>query len=465
MPFTRAGQLARATPTVRPDDPIGLVAANLRESPCGAVVVLDRLVIDDTPGAPGAGQARVLGVIDDHDLARAVLPVLEQQEAGRMAAFDVVAAGGQASGSPEMGTASGTSEGETKYSNGSMAGAPHLNGHINNAPVALEGSTPGQESLRLQDLTARLVMRANSGIVPAVFSLHNTLLTLDRYDSAALPVVDEAGGYRGMISRADVIAALDGQVRPPVIGGMATPLGVWLTTGHLSAGAPPLGLFLSGMTLAFCFIVAHLVMLFGLAAFSQEWAAMYVSGRLGATSELGSSFNLLVMAAESFLFLLTLRALPMAGIHAAEHQTVWAIEKGVPLVPEYVAQMPRAHPRCGTNLVAIGGLIQIIFQHLPSLDPSWVLLSLLFVYLTWRNFGQVLQERFTTKPATRRQLESGIRAGEALLKKYQEQPHVTVSFGARLFNSGLVLAVLGMALLLTAFTFLQDYLARLILGL
>jgi CBS domain-containing protein len=458
MPFTRAGQLARATPTVRLDDPIGLVAANLRESPCGAVVVLDRLVVDDSPGA---GQGRVLGIIDDGDLARAVLPVLEQQETGRIAALDLVAAGSGVSGSSERAVSHAESTGA---GNGSMPGAPYLNGHAHEAPVALPSGAAGQEALNLRDLTARVVMRADTGIVPSVISLHNTLLTLDRYNSAALPVVDEAGGYRGMISRADVVAALDGQIRPPVIGGMATPLGVWLTTGHLSAGAPPLGLFLSGMVLAFCFIVAHVVMLLGLAVFSKEWALMYFSGRVGATSELGGSFNLLVTVVEALLFLLTLRALPMAGIHAAEHQTVWAIERGVPLVPEYVAQMPRAHPRCGTNLVAIGGLIQIIFQHLPSLDPTWVLLALLFVYLTWRNFGRVLQERFTTKPATRKQLESGIRAGEELLKKYQEQPHVTVSFGARLFNSGLVLSVVGMALMLFAFDFVQYYLARLVLG-
>jgi hypothetical protein len=41
---------------------------------------------------------------------------------------------------------------------------------------------------------------------------------------------------------------------------------------------------------------------------------------------------------------------------------------------------------------------------------------------------------------------------------------VTVSFGARLFNSGLVLSVVGMALMLFAFEFVQYYLARLILG-
>ncbi len=123
---------------------------------------------------------------------------------------------------------------------------------------------------------------------------------------------------------------------------------------------------------------------------------------------------------------------------------MWAIERGVPLTPEIVAQMPRAHPRCGTNLMALAGLITIIFQHLPSFDPSVILLSLIFVYFSWRSFGEILQNYFTTKPATKKQLESGIRAGREVLEKYQDEPHVLPSFGARLLRSGLAYSALGM---------------------
>ncbi|MDQ3815845.1 MAG: DUF1385 domain-containing protein [Armatimonadota bacterium] len=432
MPFNRAGQLARHTPTVRPDDPLGLVAENLRAAHCGAIPVLDRFVAggDIMPPTPEERHARVLGLVDEHDLARAVLPALAQREAER------VMSGG--AGSPREAAADGLG-GLNGYS---------ANGH---PAVAVE------EPEAVTALTARAVMRQDIGVVPAAFSLHNALLTLERYGSSALPVVDETGAYRGMISRADVVAALGQQVRPPIIGGMATPLGVWLTTGSVSAGAPPLGLFLSGMVMAFCLCLSRLILLFVLRYFNPEWGMMFWSGRLGSEAPAGGSFNLLVTAAETLLFLLILRSLPMAGIHAAEHQTVWAIERGLPLEPEYVARMPRAHPRCGTNLVALGGLILITFQHLPDINPPLVLLSLLFIYLVWRSLGYVLQEWFTTKPATRKQLESGIRAGRALLEKYQAQPHASLSFGMRLFNSGLILAALGMIVVLFAYGFLLIY--------
>lgn len=433
---------------------MGLVAENLRASHYGAIPVLDRIVLADEPGQLGSANAaltpapRVLGLVDERDLARAVLPVLAHAEAVRHAAHDEAAEG------PAGVLVNGDA-------NGFAGHAAGLNGANGYHPPALDD--PVDELADVATLTARDVMRQDFGIVPAMFSLHNALLTLDRYDSAALPVVDPMGGYRGMVSRADIVAALGQQVRPPVVGGMATPLGVWLTTGSLNAGAPPLGLVLSGMTMAVCVCIAHLALLIGLSFISQEGAAMFESGRLGATSSNGTVLDLAVTLIQGLLFLVVLRALPMAGIHAAEHQTVWAIERGLPLTPEYVAQMPRAHPRCGTNLVALGGLIEITFQHLPDLSGGTVVAALLFIYLVWRRFGTLLQEWFTTRPATRKQLESGIKAGRELLQKYQEQPHVMGSFGARLLNSGIAGAAGGMMLVLFAYGFLETYVARLVL--
>ena len=125
--------------------------------------------------------------------------------------------------------------------------------------------------------------------------------------------------------------------------------------------------------------------------------------------------------------------------------------------------MPRAHPRCGTNLMALGGLIEIAFQHLPSFDGTTVLFTLLFIYLTWRNFGELLQVVFTTKPATPRQLESGIAAGRAQLEKYQDQPHAMAPFGARLLRSGLIYSALGMIVMSMVLTWLQNWTAQWIL--
>lgn len=306
-------------------------------------------------------------------------------------------------------------------------------------------------------------MRSDFGFIPAAFSLHNTLLTLDRYDSSALPVMDGNGYYLGLISRSDVVAAMGENIRPPVVGGMATPLGVWLTDGRLTGGAPPLGLFLSGLVLATCFFAAHLVVLFALAAMNSSWASQFYSGRVGLGSEGGGMFDLLVTGAQGLLFVLALRLTPMAGIHAAEHQTVWAIERGLPLVPEVVEQMPRAHPRCGTNIMALVGLVTIWLQHVPSLDSATIMFSLIFTFFFWRQFGTTLQEHFTTRPATRKQIESGIKAGREVMEKYQSQPQIPTPYIFRLLNSGLAYAFCGMILGMVVFSFLEGLAARWIL--
>jgi CBS domain-containing protein len=438
MPFTIAGQLAQAAPMAQPEDALGLVADNLRHSRYGAIAVLDRVLPQDGDGNISASvPTRVLGLIEERDLSVAALPVLATKP--RVAAVFP-------SEAPHVANDGG-------FGNGTVA----LNGH------GAAASTLQHEATDVAQITARQVMRTDFGIVPAIFSLQNALLTLDRYNATALPVIDGDGSYRGMISRADVVAALGASIRPPVVGGMATPLGVWLTDGRLQGGAPPLGLFLSGLVLAACLMVSQLVMLFGLSVLNTQWGAQFASGRIGAMADGGSTFNLLVTAVQGVIFLGALRLTPMAGIHAAEHQTVWAMERGLALTPENVGQMPRAHPRCGTNLMALGGLMQIMLQHAPSFSGSTVLMVLLLTFLFWRQFGTFLQERFTTRPATRKQLESGIKAGREIMEKYQAQPHALPPLTLRLFNSGILLSGAGMVLGITLCEVLFDFAARWIL--
>ncbi len=449
MPFLRAGQLARFTPSARLDDPIGLVAENLRESPYGTLPVLDRVVLED-PNLPPLTveerEARVLGLVDERDLSRAVLPILENQELSRRESWIQETSAALSAAQSTLGAPDWMAQ--------PLPSSASSNGHSNGVAAANRDVT---------QLTARQVMRDEIGIVPASFSLHNTLLTLDRYNAAALPVVDERGFYRGMISRSDVVAALGQSVRPPVVGGMATPLGVWLTTGSLTGGVPAYALFLSGLVLSSCYVFSDALLLFGLSALNGEWAKMFVSGRIGMGSDAGNWLNLGVTLLQSLVFLLALRVLPMSGIHAAEHQTVWAIEKGLPLTPENVAKMPRAHPRCGTNLMALMGLILIFFTHLPDFSPMTIVFSLIFVFFMWRRFGTAMQEYLTTRPASRKQLESGIRAGEEILRKYQEQPHVSLSFGMRLLNSGMLLSAGGFMLVQYLYSLLKTGLVNAVL--
>lgn len=453
MPFTTAGQLVQDAPTALENDTLGLVAENLRASHYSTIAVLDRVLpVEGEYGAAARKPKnfvppRILGLIEECDLSRATLSVLNAIPARVTAVFP----------------------GESTLAPGESTPAPpdvvindlsQSNGHSSNG-VLRNGSTP----VSVTALTARDVMKTDFGFVPAMFSLHNALLTLDRYDASALPVMDSEGHFRGLISRADIVAALGAQIRPPSVGGMATPLGVWLTDGRLQGGAPPLGLFLSGLVLSGCFAFAHLAMLFGLAAINRDWATLFYSGRVGINAEGGSLFNLLATGAQGLLFLLALRLTPMAGIHAAEHQTVWAIERGLALTPENVAQMPRAHPRCGTNLMALVGLVTIWLQHLPSFSSGWILFSLIFTFFFWRNFGTALQEHLTTRPASPKQLASGIKAGRELMEKYQgQQRGVTPPLVFRLLNSGMLLAFAGVMLGTFAFNVLLVFGARLIFG-
>lgn len=425
MPFVTAGQLVRSAPTALENDSLGLVAENLRSSNYGTIAVVDKIF--PVEGEYGQAQRaarnfvppRLLGLIDERDLSRTVLPILNANPARAV------------------------------------------------AMLPGEESSPGQPEtpISVAAVTAREVMRTDFGFIPASFSLHNALLTLDRYDASALPVLDSETRYLGMFSRADAVAALGENVRPPVVGGMATPLGVWLTDGRLTGGPPPIGLFLSGLVMAVCLSLAHFVMLLLLAAINSQWAVQFSSGRVGLEAGGGGLLDLLVTGGQGLLFLLALRFTPMAGIHAAEHQTVWAIERGLPLTPEIVGQMPRAHPRCGTNLIALIGLVTIWLQHVPSFDTFTIMLSLIFTFFFWRQFGTAMQEHLTTRPATRAQLESGIKAGREIMAKYQSQAQVTPPFIFRLLNSGMLYAFAGILLGQAVFMFLLQWTARWILGL
>ncbi len=443
MSFSRAGQLARFVPTARLTDPIGLVAENLRSSPHGVLPVLDRITFGE--GHPSERQARVLGLIDIRDLSRATRQI---------AAAPVPVFGADFS---QIGGYTSNGFG----SNGSGTNG-NSNGNSTNG-YAETGAENGAAPTPIEELTARDIMRADVPHIPSLFSLQNALLTFDRYDLPALPVLDEAGQYRGILSRADVIAAVGNNVRPPMVGGMATPLGVWLSNGTLNAGAPPLGLFLSGLTLAACFFVSQILLGLILWTINPVWGGAAFSGRLGAALDNTQTLNLFAFFGHKLLFLLVLRALPMAGIHAAEHQTVHALERGLPLEIEYVEKMPRAHPRCGTNLLAIASIMTIGFVHLP-VGPEWIIIVLAATFFGWRSFGTLIQELFTTRPASKKQLQSGIKAARELMDKYQAQPFAQPASPFKLLNNGMMLSIAGMFTGLFGFQTLLNLLIARFLG-
>ena len=141
-----------------------------------------------------------------------------------------------------------------------------------------------------------------------------------------------------------------------------------------------------------------------------------------------------------------------------------ALERGLPLTVENVRQMPRAHPRCGTNLVALGGLLSIGIQHLPEITPNWILVVFILAFFGWRNLGTALQNHFMTRPASDKQIEGGIRAAQEVMAKYQAQPFATAPLPLRLLNNGMIWSAAGMVAGLFVLDGLLGWVVQSVLG-
>ncbi|MCX6375527.1 MAG: DUF1385 domain-containing protein [Armatimonadetes bacterium] len=248
-------------------------------------------------------------------------------------------------------------------------------------------------------------------------------------DLAVIPVIDEYGRYLGVAARSDITSALCLTIRPPAVAGMATPLGVYLTTGHIRAGAGDLGLFLAGV----------LLMLMRVAAVGIVYGSAWALDRIHAFAP----WSLLGVLHSIPIFMILLRVLPISGYHAAEHQVVHAIENGEPLRSPNVAHMPRVHPRCGTNIVAAAILFLMVAEIFST--ETAMLIAIFVLVFTWRILGAYTQFYITTKSPTTRQLESGIKAGESLLEQYRKHPGYRVTGWRRIWNTGMPQVMLGAA--------------------
>ncbi len=272
--------------------------------------------------------------------------------------------------------------------------------------------------------------------------LEEALKIVSSNGTSVLGVVDEGGNYRGLVTRGDLIGAWTHRLRPARIGGMATPLGVYLFAGGVRGGVGDLALFLTGAVLS-ALVWGSLVLIYLIATWVENSGgpplrALMESPPTGIGLWMDQIHFFLTGVIPFVMMMAFLRFSPLAGYHAAEHQTVWAIEEGEPLKPEFVARMPRPHPRCGTNLM----VIFLLFWVLHRFNP---ILAFIVSLVTWRFFGYYLQLYVTTKPATYQQIQSGIKAGEELLERYSADPHSaeSVGIGVRLWNMGWAQVVLG----------------------
>lgn len=337
-----------------------------------------------------------------------------------------------------------------------------------------------QEAARgnVESLRTTPVSRAMSVPIVALYGGQTLAHARDLFASSdlrVLPVIDAAGTFRGVVTRADVMSALFGVTSPPRVGGLATPLGVFLTTGHTRGGVGDIGLFLSGVALVLMFLAAsfltNLIALgietwLGWPIFAMTIAQEVAVNRDYAGAGIAGFGSLLILGLQLAIFFILLRLAPLTGTHAAEHMVVHAIEEGEELTIDTVARKPRVHPRCGTNLMALvfilfagGSLIMSMESYLGSIGAITGLgMLLIVVYLIWRGVGAGIQRFLTTKPPSRRQLEGAIRAARQLLSRYQQRPSYHAGGLARLWNVGIVQVALGFIATWSAAGYLSDWL-------
>lgn len=208
------------------------------------------------------------------------------------------------------------------------------------------------------------------------------------------------------------------------LGGMATPLGVYLTDGRVSSGPGFIGLFLNGLLLAATGLFAS-----GVVQFVADPRITAVVNHLHPLwlMKLGTGISAaLDILLPLCLILFVFRCSPLSGIHASEHQVIHCLEHGLPLSADTVRLMPRVHPRCGTYCVAAIGLLCIVFSGVDVAAQSFGIGSsyagiagfvagMLASRTLWKLLGEVLQFTLTTKPATVEQIAGAIKSANAFV--------------------------------------------------
>lgn len=247
-------------------------------------------------------------------------------------------------------------------------------------------------------------------------------------DGRTRVVVDDSGRVVGLVSAVDLWPRRRVPPRPAMVGGMATPFGVYLTSGNVSAGAPWWALVSTGAAM------------FGILIVGTILAKLLVQAGLPTDAE-----NPLAIV----LFVLLMRFLPLSGTHGAEHQVVHAIEREETLTPSVVRRMPRVHPRCGTNIATgITLFLGILFYGLNGVVTeeqlgARALPALIAAALFARPLGGFIQQYVTTKRPSDAQLAGAIRSAEQLLERHATARQAKAAVWQRVWNMGLLQVMAG----------------------
>lgn len=280
-------------------------------------------------------------------------------------------------------------------------------------------------------------MTRDPHVLPPTARGAEALRLFDLVQATHICLIDSAGHFHGIITPSRLMSAPSLRPKPRMVGGMATPLGVYLTDGRVGAGVPHLGLALTGGLLFSLFLGSSLIVQTSVnVALIQKWVTpgLVASGW----------FQAVTSGVALVLFFIGMRSLPLAGIHAAEHMVVHAIERGEPLEPEVVSRMPRVHPRCGTN-IAVGAMLFLgIFSlNWTPYQDLRLLAAAVVTLVLWRNLGYLLQDKITTKPANSKQIQMGIKAGKELMAKIEFEPFKPATPLQRIVSSGILQVIAG----------------------
>ncbi|MCX7599393.1 MAG: DUF1385 domain-containing protein [Armatimonadetes bacterium] len=234
--------------------------------------------------------------------------------------------------------------------------------------------------------------------------------------------------------------------RPPRISGTAMVTGVHLSTGYARTSRDwelvVTGLALMGLA-GVAAVVSFLVVWLIDGVTPVPTVGILLGVLPGAMPAHYAYWQVLVNLVVALTFLVVLRLSPLAGYHAAEHMTVTCIERLGRIDPDQVRHMPRAHHRCGSSLLA--GILPAFLIAVPLLSVNRELAALIVIagWVLRDRTGMFLQQVFTTKPPSRKQLMAGIRAGERLLAQINHRHPPSLSPAQRLWRRGVPQMVAG----------------------
>ncbi len=249
-----------------------------------------------------------------------------------------------------------------------------------------------------------------------------------------LVVIDDQLHVRGVLAPYDLFPRRRTLQRPAMVGGMATPFGVYLTSGNIRGGVSHLAVMATGV-LMFSSLVLCVVV-------TSPLLAVVDKTRLPQIVK-----DFIDSAIPMVAFLGVIRFIPLSGTHGAEHMVVHAIERGEDLTPEVVKRMPRVHPRCGTNLAVAMSLFFSIeqFPWIKYEDVRFLAAAILTMFL-YGPLGSFVQQFVTTKKPNAKQLRSGIKAGNEVIQRYATAKSSEASVLMRIWNSGMIQVISGSVL-------------------